>query len=60
MLPSALPWGLTGTPVSAAVQTREDARAVQAAVTRNMTEFLGVGPVTAPMTATLYTARHRV
>ncbi|MER7923482.1 MULTISPECIES: class I SAM-dependent methyltransferase [unclassified Streptomyces] len=47
---------LTGTPVSAAVQAREDARALQAAVTQRMTDLLGTGPVTAPMTATVYTA----
>lgn len=48
---------LTGTPVSAAVRAREDAHAIQAAVTRKMTDRLGSGPVTAPMTATVYTAR---
>ncbi|MDH6214320.1 class I SAM-dependent methyltransferase [Streptomyces pseudovenezuelae] len=47
---------LTGTPVSAAVQDREDAQALQAAVTQKMTDRLGSGPVTAPMTATVYTA----
>ncbi|WP_406451006.1 class I SAM-dependent methyltransferase [Streptomyces sp. NBC_01622] len=47
---------LTGTPVSAAVQAREDAQALQAAVTQRMTEQLGTGAVTAPMTATVYTA----
>ncbi|WP_406132161.1 class I SAM-dependent methyltransferase [Streptomyces sp. NBC_00989] len=47
---------LTGTPVSAAVQAREDAQALQAAVTQKMTDQLGTGPVTAPMTATVYTA----
>ncbi|MFI6547856.1 class I SAM-dependent methyltransferase [Streptomyces prunicolor] len=47
---------LTGTPVSAAVQAREDARAIQATVTQKMTDRLGTGPVTAPMTATVYTA----
>ncbi|MDV9171480.1 class I SAM-dependent methyltransferase [Streptomyces sp. W16] len=47
---------LTGTPVSAAVQAREDAKALQAAVTQKMTDQLGTGPVTAPMTATIYTA----
>jgi len=47
---------LTGTPVSAAVQDREDAQALQAAVTQKMTDRLGTGPVTAPMTATVYTA----
>lgn len=49
---------LTGTPVSAAVQAREDAQALQLAVTQKMTDRLGTGPVTAPMTATVYTA-HR-
>ncbi|MEV5850051.1 class I SAM-dependent methyltransferase [Streptomyces sp. NPDC051985] len=49
---------LTGTPVSAAVQAREDAQALQLAVTRKMTDHLGPGPVTAPMTATVYTAHH--
>jgi len=48
---------LTGTPVSATVGAREDARAIEAAVTRKMTEALGAGPVTAPMTATVYLAR---
>ncbi|MGW1209312.1 class I SAM-dependent methyltransferase [Streptomyces sp. NPDC002499] len=47
---------LTGTPVSAAVQDREDAQALRAAVTQKMTDRLGTGPVTAPMTATVYTA----
>jgi len=47
---------LTGTPVSAAVQAREDAQALQAAVTQRMTDRLGTGAVTAPMTATVYTA----
>ncbi|MGW3103342.1 class I SAM-dependent methyltransferase [Streptomyces sp. NPDC001100] len=49
---------LTGTPVSAAVEAREDAQALRAAVTQKMTDRLGIGPVTAPMTATVYTA-HR-
>ncbi|MET8978033.1 class I SAM-dependent methyltransferase [Streptomyces sp. NPDC004539] len=48
---------LTGTPVSATVGVRDDAQAIQAAVTRRMTDLLGSGPVTAPMTATVYTAR---
>ena len=48
---------LTGTPVSAALAARPDAEAVRAAVPRAMTESLGTGPVTAPMTATVYTAR---
>ncbi|WP_427925239.1 class I SAM-dependent methyltransferase [Streptomyces sp. cg40] len=47
---------LTGTPVSAAVEAREDAEALGAAVTQRMTDQLGTGPVTAPMTATVYTA----
>ena len=47
---------LTGTPVSAAVQAREDAQDLQAAVTQRMTDRLGTGAVTAPMTATVYTA----
>lgn len=47
---------LTGTPVSAAVQAREDAQALQAAVTQKMTDQLGTGRVTAPMAATIYTA----
>jgi SAM-dependent methyltransferase len=49
---------LTGTPVSAVVQAREDAHALNGAVTRGMTDRLGTGPVTAPMTATVYTAHH--
>ncbi|MFI6407323.1 class I SAM-dependent methyltransferase [Streptomyces sp. NPDC050548] len=49
---------LTGTPVSAAVEAREDAQALRAAVTQKMTDRLGTGRVTAPMTATVYTA-HR-
>ncbi|MFM9609349.1 class I SAM-dependent methyltransferase [Streptomyces niveiscabiei] len=49
---------LTGTPVSATVDAREDARAIRDAVVRSMTRRLGAGPVTAPMTATVYTA-HR-
>ncbi|MGP3769731.1 class I SAM-dependent methyltransferase [Streptomyces sp. SDT5-1] len=48
---------LTGTPVSAALAARPDAEAVGAAVTRAMTATLGTGEVTAPMTATVYTAR---
>ncbi|MCL6667826.1 class I SAM-dependent methyltransferase [Streptomyces panaciradicis] len=50
---------LNGTPVSAALQARPDAETLQAAVTRKMTDRLGPGPVTAPMTATIYTARHQ-
>ncbi|MFF7987784.1 class I SAM-dependent methyltransferase [Streptomyces sp. NPDC007901] len=50
---------LTGTPVSAAVEAREDAQALQLAVTQKMTDHLGTGPVTAPMTATVYTAHHQ-
>lgn len=50
---------LTGTPVSAALQAREDGHALQAAITRRMTDGLGTGPVTAPMTATVYTAHRR-
>ncbi|MDX3383226.1 class I SAM-dependent methyltransferase [Streptomyces niveiscabiei] len=49
---------LTGTPVSATVDAREDARTIRDAVVRSMTRRLGAGPVTAPMTATVYTA-HR-
>ncbi|QNP75518.1 class I SAM-dependent methyltransferase [Streptomyces roseirectus] len=49
---------LTGTPVHAALEPRADAPAVRAAVTRRMTDALGTGPVTARMTATVYTA-HR-
>ncbi|MEX3105388.1 class I SAM-dependent methyltransferase [Streptomyces sp. ST1015] len=49
---------LTGTPVSATVDAREDARAIRDAVVRSMTRRLGAGRVTAPMTATVYTA-HR-
>jgi SAM-dependent methyltransferase len=48
---------LTGTPVTATVQAREDAPALQAAVTQRMTDRLGTGQVTAPMSATVYTAR---
>ncbi|MEV5607406.1 class I SAM-dependent methyltransferase [Streptomyces sp. NPDC052225] len=47
----------TGTPVSAALADRDDADSLRAAVTREMTDQLGTGPVTAPMTATVYTAR---
>ncbi|AWT47143.1 MULTISPECIES: class I SAM-dependent methyltransferase [Streptomyces] len=50
---------LTGTPVSAALQDRADAQALRVAVARRMTERLGAGRVTAPMTATVYTAHHR-
>ncbi|MEU5277992.1 class I SAM-dependent methyltransferase [Streptomyces asoensis] len=50
---------LNGTPAGAAVAAREDAPAVRASVTRRMTERLGTGPVTASMTATVYTARRR-
>ncbi|MEU6772401.1 hypothetical protein [Streptomyces sp. NPDC046759] len=50
---------LTGTPVSAAVAAREDARALEAAVTEAMTDRLGSGPVTARMSATVYAARHQ-
>ncbi|MGJ5893478.1 class I SAM-dependent methyltransferase [Streptomyces niveiscabiei] len=49
---------LTGTPVSATVDAREDARAIRDTVVRSMTRRLGAGRVTAPMTATVYTA-HR-
>ncbi|MFI6874981.1 class I SAM-dependent methyltransferase [Streptomyces sp. NPDC050400] len=51
---------LTGTPVSAAVAARGDTEAVRAAVTREMTDRLGAGPVTASMSATVYTARRDV
>ncbi|MEV3858815.1 class I SAM-dependent methyltransferase [Streptomyces sp. NPDC050095] len=51
---------LAGTPVSAALGARPDAGAFQAAVAREMTDLLGTGPVTAPMTATVYTARPEV
>jgi len=51
---------LAGTPVSAALQGREDAQAIQATVTQKLTERLGTGPVTAPMTATVYLAQPRV
>ncbi|MEV0909960.1 class I SAM-dependent methyltransferase [Streptomyces hokutonensis] len=47
---------LTGTPVSAAVEAREDAQDLRAAVTQRMTDQLGSGPVKAPMTATVYSA----
>ncbi|MFJ1969192.1 class I SAM-dependent methyltransferase [Streptomyces sp. NPDC087903] len=50
---------LTGTPVSAAVQSRDDAQTLQAAITQKLTDCLGPGPVTAPMTATVYTAHHQ-
>lgn len=50
---------LTGTPVSAAVQAREDLQALQAAVQQKMTDRLGSGPVTAAMTATVYAAHHQ-
>jgi SAM-dependent methyltransferase len=49
---------LTGTPVTAALAERDDAEAVRAAVVREMTDRLGPGRVTAPMTAVVYTARH--
>ncbi|MFI7006285.1 class I SAM-dependent methyltransferase [Streptomyces sp. NPDC050145] len=49
---------LTGTPVGAALADRADVEDVRASVTRDMTERLGTGPVTAAMTATVYTA-HR-
>ncbi|MDX3310896.1 class I SAM-dependent methyltransferase [Streptomyces sp. NPDC054884] len=49
---------LTGTPVSAALESHRDARTIRASVTRRMTDRLGSGPVTAAMTATVYTA-HR-
>lgn len=49
---------LTGTPVSTALAERDDADAVRAAVTQDMTEQLGTGPVTAQMTAMVYTARN--
>ncbi|WP_141208559.1 class I SAM-dependent methyltransferase [Streptomyces griseorubiginosus] len=51
---------LTGTPVSAALQGREDAQSIQAAVTQGMTDRLGTGSVTASMTATVYMARRDV
>lgn len=50
---------LTGTPVSAALQGREDAQAIRDAVMRGMTDRLGGGVVTASMSATVYTARCR-
>ncbi|MDH6455408.1 MULTISPECIES: class I SAM-dependent methyltransferase [unclassified Streptomyces] len=50
---------LTGTPVSAALQTRDDAQTLQATVTQKMTDRLGNGSVTAPMTATVYLAQHQ-
>ncbi|MER8010233.1 class I SAM-dependent methyltransferase [Streptomyces sp. NPDC094149] len=50
---------LNGTPVSAALQARPDARTLQAAVTKKMTDRLGSGQVTAPMTATVYTAQQQ-
>jgi len=49
---------LTGTPVSAALEARPDARSIRASVTQRMTDRLGAGPVTAAMTATVYMA-HR-
>ncbi|MHC3469477.1 class I SAM-dependent methyltransferase [Streptomyces sp. 7R007] len=49
---------LTGTPVSAALETHADAPALRAAVIQGMTDRLGTGSVSAPMTATVYTARH--
>ncbi|GAA1355320.1 class I SAM-dependent methyltransferase [Streptomyces beijiangensis] len=49
---------LTGTPVSAVVQARDDAKALRSTVTQKMTDHFGTGPVSAPMTATVYTA-HR-
>ncbi|WP_338703438.1 class I SAM-dependent methyltransferase [Streptomyces sp. Q6] len=48
---------LTGTPVTAAVAARDDAGEVRDAVIQEMTNRLGTGPVRAPMTATVYTAR---
>ncbi|MET7737600.1 class I SAM-dependent methyltransferase [Streptomyces sp. NPDC005402] len=51
---------LTGTPVSTALQNHEDAQALQSAVTQKVTDRLGTGPVTAPMTATVYLAQRQV
>ncbi|WP_328753510.1 class I SAM-dependent methyltransferase [Streptomyces sp. NBC_00285] len=51
---------LTGTPVSAAMEARQDAGTIRASVTQKMTALLGTGAVTAPMTATVYTAHHQV
>jgi SAM-dependent methyltransferase len=51
---------LTGTPVSAALEAHQDVQALRAAVTQHMTDRLGTGSVTAPMTATVYKAHHRV
>ncbi|MFI1507927.1 class I SAM-dependent methyltransferase [Streptomyces sp. NPDC020597] len=50
---------LTGTPVGAALEARQDARSVSASVAQKMTDRLGTGPVTAAMTATVYTAHRR-
>jgi hypothetical protein len=50
---------LTGTPVSAALQARDDVQTLQATVTQKMTDRLGNGSVTAPMTATVYLAQHQ-
>ncbi|KRD20077.1 MULTISPECIES: class I SAM-dependent methyltransferase [unclassified Streptomyces] len=47
---------LTGTPVSATLEARDDAQSIRASVTQKMTDRLGTGPVTAAMTATVYTA----
>lgn len=47
---------LTGTPVSAALQARDDVQAIHAAVKQKMTDALGAGPVTGSMSATVYTA----
>ncbi|WP_306322042.1 MULTISPECIES: class I SAM-dependent methyltransferase [unclassified Streptomyces] len=48
---------LTGTPVRAALASHPDAAAIEETVTGAMTAALGPGPVTAAMTATIYTAR---
>ncbi|WP_328476196.1 class I SAM-dependent methyltransferase [Streptomyces sp. NBC_00377] len=50
---------LTGTPVSAVLDARQDAQGIRTAVAQKMTALLGTGPVTAAMTATLYTAHHQ-
>ncbi|MGY0490558.1 class I SAM-dependent methyltransferase [Streptomyces sp. WG-D5] len=55
--PSVATGLLTGTPINAALAPRPDATDIHASVIRSMTATLGTGPVTAPMKATVYTAR---
>ncbi|MFF6806787.1 methyltransferase domain-containing protein [Streptomyces sp. NPDC012616] len=50
---------LTGTPIRAALEAGPDAPSIRASVTQKMTDRFGAGPVTAAMTATVYTAHHQ-